>query len=239
MIILTRPTYVPQKWHTVLLFWAFSIFAVVINSTTGRFLARFEGVVLILHLVGFFCVLIPMVYLGPHATPKEVFTVFVNSGGWSSEGLSFLVGLPSSVFCLMGADSAVHVRIPCDLILNADHLKMSEEIVSAAVIVPQALVYSVIVNGVLAWAMVIALIFCIGDVTAALNATQTLYYPFIEIFYQAVNSRAGAAIMTSIILIMGIASIVGVYAAASRMLWSFARDRGVPMHHRLVKVNPL
>ncbi len=237
MVILTRSTYVPKSWHTVLLFWAFSLFAVIINSTTGRFLARFEGVVLILHLVGFFCVLIPMAYLGPHATATEIFTVFINSGGWSSEGLSFLVGLPSSVFCLMGADSAVHVSVrSISIKFKANDLKMSEEIVSAATVVPQALVYSVVVNGVLAWAMVIALIFCIGDIQAALAATQTLYYPFIEIFYQAVNSRAGAAVMTSIILIMGMASIVGVYAAASRMLWSFARDRGIPMHQSLVKV---
>jgi choline transport protein len=109
ILLLTRPEYVPKSWHTVLLFWALSAFAVLINSTTSRFLARFEGTVLILHLVGFFCVLIPMVYLGPHASAKDVFTVFANTGGWSSQGLSFLVGMPASVFCLMGADSAVHV----------------------------------------------------------------------------------------------------------------------------------
>ena len=113
---------------------------------------------------------------------------------------------------------------------------MSEEIVSAATVVPKALVYSIIINGTLAWAMVIALIFCIGDVKAALASTKTVFFPFIHIFHQAVNSRAGAAIMISIILTMGIASIVGVYAASSRMLWSFARDRGLPMHKHLVKV---
>jgi choline transport protein len=114
---------------------------------------------------------------------------------------------------------------------------MSEEIVSAATVVPKALVYSIVINGILAWAMLVAMMFCMGDLEAALEATETLFYPFIEIFYQAVNSRAGAAIMTSIILVMGIASIVGVYAASSRMLWSFARDRGVPFHRTLVKVS--
>lgn len=114
---------------------------------------------------------------------------------------------------------------------------MSEEIISAATVVPKALMYSIIINGALAWAMVIAMIFCIGDLEAALGATKTVFYPFVEIFYQAVNSRAGAAIMASIILVMSIASIVGVYAASSRMLWSFARDRGVPFHECLVKVS--
>jgi choline transport protein len=85
-------------------------FAVTMNSTTGPVLAKFEGLVLIMHLVGFFCVIIPLVYLGPHGDPSTVFTVFLDGGGWHSKTLSFLVSLPVTAVCLMGADSAVHVR---------------------------------------------------------------------------------------------------------------------------------
>lgn len=101
--------YIPKAWQTVLIIWAVSLFAVLVNSTTGRALAKFEGLVLIIHLVGFFAVLIPMVYLAPHNDAASVFTTFLNEGGWSSQALSFLVGFPSGAASLIGADCAVHL----------------------------------------------------------------------------------------------------------------------------------
>lgn len=113
---------------------------------------------------------------------------------------------------------------------------MSEEIRNAQIIVPQALMLSLLINGVLGFAMVIALMFCLGDIQAALDAQQTLGYSFLEIFLQAVDSRVGVTVMTVIIVVMGVCSTVGCFAASSRMLWSFSRDRGVPYSKTLLKV---
>lgn len=109
IVILGQPQYEAKSWHTVLIAWAISIFAVLVNSTTGRALARFEGIVLVLHLAGFFGVIIPLVYLAPHNEPSAVFSTFLNEGGWSSQALSFLVGFPSGASTLIGADCAVHM----------------------------------------------------------------------------------------------------------------------------------
>ena len=113
---------------------------------------------------------------------------------------------------------------------------MSEEIRNASTIVPKALMLSLFISGVLGFAMVLAFMFCIGDVQAALEAQKTLGYPFIEIFLQAVNSTAGACIMASIVLFLGISSAVGNLAASSRTLWSLSRDRGTPFWRILSKV---
>ncbi|KAL2020056.1 hypothetical protein VTK56DRAFT_8959 [Thermocarpiscus australiensis] len=219
-------TYVPQNYQTVLILWASVIFAVIMNSTTGRALARFEGLVLILHLAGFFGVLVPMVYFAPHGIvgtndAVTVFGSFLNTGGWSSQGLSFLVGFPQVATSLVGADSAVH---------------MSEEIKSASILVPRALLYTIFINGLLAFAMMIGLLFSITDLDGALAASNTVFYPFLEIFQTAVNSTAGAVAMACVILVMAVASSVGVYASASRMMWSFSRDRGLPLSGLLVKL---
>ena len=85
----------------MLLGWVVLAFSVVINTVGSKTLAHFEGVILIVHILGFFGILIPLVYLAPHSD-ASIFTTFVNSGGWSSQGLSFMVGLPSSVFALVG-----------------------------------------------------------------------------------------------------------------------------------------
>lgn len=222
IILLSRPEYVPEVWHTLLIIWAVTLFAVLLNSTTSSALAKAESFILILHLAGFFGVLVPLVYFAPHGTASNVFTTFLNEGGWPSQGLSFLVGFPAIAGSLLGADCSVH---------------MAEEIQSAAVVVPRALLYTILINGTLAFAMVIALLFCIGDVDAALAAAATVYYPFLEIFYAAVKSTAGAGLLAGIVLVLAIASSLGVYATASRMLWSFSRDLGLPFSKHLVKLN--
>ncbi|KAI1823338.1 amino acid transporter [Xylaria intraflava] len=222
IVVLSIPTYVPLAWHTLLIMWAVTAFAVLLNSTTARVLASLEGFILIFHLVGFFSVLVPLVYFAPHSSASQVFTTFINEGGWSSNGLSFLVGLPVIAGSLLGADCAVH---------------MSEEIQSAAVVVPKALLYTILINGLLAFAMVVALMFCLGDVDTALASADELFYPFLEIFHSAVKSTVGAGLLSGIVLVLAIASSIGVYASASRMLWSFSRDHGLPFSKQLVKLN--
>ena len=104
----------------MLLLWAVMFFAVFINSVTSRALARFEGVILIVHLFGFFAVLIPLVYYGPHGD-ASIFTTFLNGGNWPTQSLSFFVGLPAAVFCLIGESRQAYVcRQASDLLLGAD-----------------------------------------------------------------------------------------------------------------------
>lgn len=38
IVVLTRPSYIPLPWHTMLLIWANAVFAFAINSTTGSWI---------------------------------------------------------------------------------------------------------------------------------------------------------------------------------------------------------
>ena len=220
LIILTDPTYEPHPWHTVMLYWGVILFGVFINTVVSSWLPKFESLILILHVVGLFAILFPLIILGPHAQPSQVFQTFVNSGDWPTNGLSFFVGLLGNVFAFFGADGAIH---------------MSEEIRGAARIVPRAIVFSVVLNGVMGFGMALALLFCIGDLDAALHTTTG--YPFIEIFYQGVQNLTGAALMTSLIIILSLCATVGIVASASRQLWAFSRDRAIPGWNYLQQVN--
>lgn len=103
---------------------------------------------------------------------------------------------------------------------------MSEEIHNASTVVPWAMITTIVLNGILGFALLIALLFCLGDINDALNSSTG--FPFIEIFKQATNSNAAATGMTCIILTILFAAAIGIMATASRLLWSFARDNGVP-----------
>lgn len=103
---------------------------------------------------------------------------------------------------------------------------MCEEIKNASTIVPWSLMTSIALNGALGFAMLFAILFCIGDIPTALASPTG--FPFIEIFTQATRSVAGATAMTSLVLSLMIFATIAVLAAASRQMWAFARDRGVP-----------
>lgn len=75
---------------------------VLINTFLARWLPKIEGIFLCFHILGFFAVLIPLVYLGPHGSAKDVFATFINGGNWSTDGLSFFVGIISSVYTFTG-----------------------------------------------------------------------------------------------------------------------------------------
>ena len=113
---------------------------------------------------------------------------------------------------------------------------MSEEVRNASTVIPKILVQTIAINGGLAFIFILVLLFCIGDVNAALS-TRT-GYPIIEIFYQATGSVKAATAMQCSITIIGFASNIGVVASVSRLTWAFARDGGLPFSQFFSKVDP-
>jgi len=102
LALLNDSTYQPQPWQAVLLFYAAVFFAVFINTVVSRALPKIETLISVLHTLGFFAILIPLVYMAPHAKAEEVFTTFSNSGDFSTQGLSFMVGIVGPVFAFLG-----------------------------------------------------------------------------------------------------------------------------------------
>ncbi|KAL4794299.1 amino acid/polyamine transporter I [Aspergillus venezuelensis] len=210
-VLLGHPNYNAQPWHGTLIMWAAVLLALGVNLAGGKLLPRLETIILVIHVLGFFAIVIPLTYMADHKSTHDVFLEFENDGGFPSQGLSWFVGMTGCVFAFAGGDATVH---------------MAEEVRDASVAIPRAIMLSVLINGSLGFGMLIAVLFCLGDLEAAL-ATPT-HYPYMEIFRQGTDSVAGALGMTSIILITAICSIFGLLAATSRQFWSFARDRAVP-----------
>jgi choline transport protein len=93
-----------------------------------------------------------------------------------------------------------------------------------------------IFNGLLGFAMMLTVLFCIGDLETVLGTNTG--FPFIQIFHDSVGSIAGATTMTAVVLALTWACAIGITTTASRMTWSFARDRGTPFSRILSKVEP-
>ena len=102
IIILNYPDYEPHPYQAVLLSWAVIAVAVFINTVTSSLLPVVEGFILVFHVVGFFSVLIPLVYLAPHGTAADVFKTALNEGNWPTQGLSYCVGFIGNVATFVG-----------------------------------------------------------------------------------------------------------------------------------------
>ncbi|KAL9051905.1 MAG: hypothetical protein Q9206_004520 [Seirophora lacunosa] len=227
LIALTHPEYNPQRWHGTLLLWSVILVAVIVNTIISSLLPKLECLILIIHVLGFFAVLIPLVYMAPHGDAASVFTVFLNEGGWQTTGLSFMIGLTGNVFAFLGTDAAIHILTT---------VQMSEEISNASLNVPRSMLASVMLNGTLGFAMLIAVLFCLGDIEQVIETNTG--YPFMAIFQNATQSAGGAAAMASVVVTLGICATIAFLASSSRMTWSFARDRGLPLSKYLGKVEP-
>ena len=97
LLILNYPGYDYQRWHGTLLFYAVMAFALFVNTYLGRLLPQIESIMLLFHILGFFGILIPLVYLAPHQPASEVFSTFLNLGNWDTTTLSFFVGLVTAM----------------------------------------------------------------------------------------------------------------------------------------------
>ena len=218
---------------------ALVLVSLFINSVLAKKLPSIEGIVLLLHVSGFIAILAALWALGPHSSSREVFNKFNDGGDWHSMALAALVGILSPTLSLIGPDAVVHV---------------SEEVRNASKTVPQIMLATALANGILGFVMLITICFCLGNLDDVLSTPTG--YPFIQVghhmepmllrtlllkntqvFYNATRSNAGATTMTCILVLLAFFCAITNMATASRQLWSFARDQGVPFNILLAKVN--
>lgn len=109
IIVLNDPNYAPKPWHGTLMIIAIATVAILFNTFLAKKLPLIEGLILIIHVFGFFAILIPLWVLSPIQPAKQVFTEFTDVYGWPTQGLACLVGIVGPMYSLLGPDSAVHM----------------------------------------------------------------------------------------------------------------------------------
>ncbi|KAK3672390.1 hypothetical protein LTR78_007697 [Recurvomyces mirabilis] len=221
ILVQNNPDYGYQRWHGTLLIWAVMLIVFLVNSVGTKLLSIAEGFILVLHLSAFLAVLVPLLYFSPKGSARDVFATFTNNGGWSSDGLSWFIGFSLSAnLPLIGYDGPAH---------------LAEEIRNASTVVPWCMICTVLLNGVLGFAIVVAFSFCIVP-TIEDALTSPTGYDFIEVFYNAMGT-AGTAGMTAVLIILMWCATFGFLATASRQTWAFARDQGLPFSTYFAQVN--
>ncbi|PPJ60911.1 hypothetical protein CBER1_06226 [Cercospora berteroae] len=212
LLILNNPSYTPQRWHGVMFYWLVLAYSLAVNVYGERFLAHSNDAAGVLHLSGFVVVVIIMgVMTKDMHSASYVFTEFSNTSGWSSDGVSWLVGLLSTIYPFLGYDAAAH---------------LSEELPHPSKYVPIAMLGSIVVNGIMGLIYCIIILFCLGDLSELL--TSPTGFPFVQLYYNITASHVGATFLTLIHAFIALAANSSGLTSTSRTAWAFARDRAFP-----------
>ncbi|KAI7537202.1 amino acid permease [Hortaea werneckii] len=220
LLVLNYPGYVFERWHGTLLIIAMLSFAVFFNTVLAHRLPLVEGLILFIHVFGFVGIFATLLALSPKASHEAVWNTFYDPG-WNNTGLSTLIGgLVAATAPLLGADAA----------------GKSTQLQDAAYTLPRVMTLATFANGLMAFVMLIAICYCIGDIDAVLSTPTG--YPFIQIFYNTTGSLAATNAMTAFIIILSASSCITIMAGSSRQLFAFARDDGLPFSKWVAHVRP-
>ncbi|KAM5499613.1 hypothetical protein McanMca71_002374 [Microsporum canis] len=215
--------YSAERWHGTLLTFAIALIATFVNTYAAGHLPSLEGLILILHIFGFFATMITLWVMGEKSPSKEVFTEFSNFGGWSTVGLAVIVGQITPIFSFLGPDGATHI---------------AEEIKDASKVVPWCMIFTAIINGSLGFVMLITFLFTMGPVDDSILAPPTTF-SFLSAYYYATGSNSATTGLACIILVLEVCSAISILATCSRQTFAFARDNALPFSGFFANVNPM
>lgn len=219
---LKNPNFTIETWHIFVTYEVINVFVAIFNIY-GKTLPFITGSALYFSLLAFIVTLITCLACssGNFNLPKFVFSDFTNTTGWENSGIAFIVGLISPIWSFVGLDAAAHM---------VDELGYRK----AKILVPRAIICTVILGFVTAFSYSIGIFFCTNDSSKIVSAA----YPRLEIFYQATKNVGGAIFLECLCVITGILCNVAAHTWQARICWSFARDNGLPFSNILRKVDP-
>lgn len=145
MVAIYHPGYVEQRWHESLLMIGIGVIGTLMNTFGAKRLPILEGIVLIVHIFGFFVVIVPLWVLAPKASSSDVFGSFSNFGGWPTLGTALYVGTISGTGSFAGSDAAAH---------------LAEETKDASKSVPRMIMGTILLNGVMGLVYIITYVRC-------------------------------------------------------------------------------
>ncbi|KAJ9667485.1 hypothetical protein H2201_002354 [Coniosporium apollinis] len=220
--VFNSESYVPQRWHTTLLIWGFTVVPFLGSLYFRKMVDVLETFGSICHIVFFVVCIAVLAVLGERSTPGFVFNTLTHDvSGWTDPGVAWGIGLLTVTLPLVGFDSVIH---------------MSDEVKEVRRRLPRSMILACAVNSVMQFIFILCLLFTIGDINKVANTPTAL--PIIEVLYQATRSKPATNFIVAMLGVVYFIAFFNVLASASRLVWAFSRDNGLPFSKLFADVHP-
>ncbi|KAI4137766.1 MAG: hypothetical protein LQ341_004996 [Variospora aurantia] len=116
---------------------------------------------------------------------------------------------------------------------------MAEETKGADYVIPWCIVSTSALNGLLGLGTLLSMLYVTPNIDAVLESPSgQLGYPFMQVVLDSVGSYAGATVMICIVISMFTFACIAFLATASRIVFAFGRDKGLPFWQTMATVHP-
>ncbi|TXT13498.1 hypothetical protein VHUM_00865 [Vanrija humicola] len=190
-IALQNDSYTQKPWNVFLIYTGYTLIAMAVNIWALPILPRLNQAAIFWSLIGAVVILITCLSrsAGNFASPKFVFTQFINETGWPN-GIAWILGLLQSSFGLTGYDAVSH---------------MVEEMPEPHKYAPRVMILAVCIGAGSSFIFLICLLFCIKDITAVNTAAAG---PLLTAIYQGTKNSNGVPVPavllnTALVIIFG------------------------------------
>ncbi|KAM9932521.1 hypothetical protein OXX80_006109 [Metschnikowia pulcherrima] len=219
---LMHPDHVTKSWELFVVYQIVNASLVIFNCY-GKYLPFIANGALYTSLFSYVVITITVLACakGNYQSADFVFVTFENGTGWKSAGIAFIVGLINPNWSFSCLDSASH---------------LAEEVHNADSVIPIAILGTVTIGMVTSLTYAIAMFFCVTNLDNIINHGTGL--PILDIYHQALNNRAGAICLGTLILFTAIGCTISSHTWQARLCWSFSRDNGLPFSKYLSIVDP-
>lgn len=189
----------------------------ILNHIGIRVVARLNDFSALYHIAGVAIVVLALAFFAPKQPVTWLFTKTFTTIRDQPYWFAFLGGLLQAQWTYTGYDASAHTI---------------EETKNARVSAPWGIYLSVAVSAVFGFVMLAFVTLAIQD----LDATAAAANPFIYVMEQALGSTFGRVVLWVVTLAMWFCGLSCV-TSTSRMIFAFARDRGMPLSHVWSKVS--
>ena len=203
-----------------LVFLGITLFCNLVCAICNRWLPILDTFAIFWTFAGMIALVITILVLarGGRRSAEFVFTDFTPQSGWTP-GWSWMIGLLQAAYATSSTG----------MIIN-----MAEEVRDPAIQIPKAMLGTIMLNAVIGFVFLIPLMFVLPQDIASLIASPQ---PVPIIVLNAVGHSGGAFALMIPLIVLAVICGIGCTTAASRCVWSFARDGGIPGFQVWSKVN--
>ncbi|KAK5677178.1 hypothetical protein LTS10_010367 [Elasticomyces elasticus] len=204
LIATCQADFVWKGWQGALLTIAFVVFAILFNMFAINKMPLIEGLVVTIHIFGFFAFVVIFWVLGPREPASRVFTEFQDQNGWGSYGLATLVAVVGPSAALIGADAAVH---------------LAEELKDASYILPRAMISSALINYATAFTMIISFVSAIDPALLEDVLATSTGQPWVAVIRHVTGSQAATIALAVVMCFQFTFTSINQATTSSRQLW--------------------
>ncbi|KAK0275608.1 hypothetical protein LTR35_010878 [Friedmanniomyces endolithicus] len=233
-ILITNESFNAQPYQVWCLVLAFAASGLFLNTVGARYLALMEVFVAVFLVLGYVANIIVLWVMSPKNSTSEVFGSFDNGNGWSSTGFGILTAQTAALYLILGSDGAAHMAEELSYLIGT-----TSGLVMVIVSLSTSLIFHVsphvslkrIADDALHYPQTFCFCFTTDDLSSATG------FAFMEIYRNATGSNIATLALTAILIILTFFSATNFVASASRQLYAFARDGGLPFSAQIAKVS--